>query len=325
MELSVKSIVNRVNSSNAISLSQALLSDAKARGRFSLKQYELEVLHSIQTTPDIHPVNLIGMTGLFFLLKEHFDAPSFGLSDKMSMLRNKSGNMFVCFLFMFELIEESQMSWYIESLFQNVHQKPELVEALSSLLAICYQKFSASHPSLLSLLYSLYLQVDNDGTPKSLRLKFLMMDLKDMFDNKSGKAHAYSKDIDFLKKNKPFVDSNCGKKKVSAFSKFFNTNLRNELFTCISKSVNVVDCYKRILDHDFTNAQYVEVFLCLAYCASREKPYNPFYGQVARSLVLKGPRKYRRILVESLSRFNQIFGKESEKLKSFKSDVQSRI
>lgn len=302
-----KSLLNRISSSNAVALVQNVLSE---RQKFSLPSYKTELLAALSHSTEVHPVNLIGMTAVLHFFKT-IEPITVHIREDLSPQLNKNENLFVCLLFMFDLLDESEMLDYLDVLFAAILERPEGAQHLNVLLDVCYRKFSQLHPSILTRLYELYSKIDVSSLT-DLRMKFLFKDLRDRFDNKFKRTYPYAKDIELLLGNTlniPEATSReMARQKGSSMAKFLNTKLRRDIFECISKSISVVDCYKRLLECSFSNVQYGEVFVVLAYCAHKERPYNAFYASVAQTILSKHPKKYGKLLRNALHRMREIVG-----------------
>lgn len=290
MALSSLSLLNKVNVGNCFLLAKLHIDDS------FVSKYAKGVEEFMASDVDLHSCNIIGMVGLFYFWRKlgaSPASPAFPFTDDIfkrpSVLKNHV--TFRCVLYMFDMLSESELIALTDFLFKHFDEPISLV-CLNRVFDIVYAKLKTHAPNAIESFYQHFSKLKKEET-SSLRHKFLLQDLEDIFSNKYKRAYPYMQDIRFLLSMS--VESSVAVKKDSIksnskFIVFFNTQLRKIIFNVITKSEDPSDCFRRLLDLGLSKKQVSELLLVLLFCACKEKPYNEFYEEVLRMYLIRAPK-----------------------------------
>lgn len=292
---SSKSLLNKVNVGNCYTLAKSHLDEKY------VTSYAKCVEEIMDNQADLHPCNIIGMVGLLHFWRKLGARPTIpkvqlaaGIFSRPVLLRNHV--TFSCILYMFDLLEEKDLINMTDFLFEHFYEPMSLV-CLSRVFDIVYTKLKTHSPSSIESFYAHFLKLSKEK-PATLRHKFLLQDLEDMFSNKYKRVYPYIQDMQFIlgttiEVSEGIKSSTQGGS--SKFQAFFSTQLRKIIFDIVRNSEDPLDCFRRINELSLSKKQMSELFLVLMFCACKEKPYNEFYLEVIRSITIKTPRSTKLI------------------------------
>ena len=294
---SVISLLNKINSTNCFKLAKHY-----SKSEDVINIYAKSVLEYLNIDSEHHICNLIGICSLSFFWKrmsslrpDNVEVPlSPSFLSKSNFLINYCN--FLCIEYFLDNKDEGKFNNLLNFLFENIENYICLI-CLKKLIAFTFYKLSTDSPLLLQNIYEKYQNFPKIFT--SLRHKFFYQDLDDLFNNKCKRTNPYLKDIQMIRSFSLDGDTLKTENSSNNFLSFFNTQLRKKIYNIISQSVNINDCFQSILMLNTSSVQWKEVFLILLYCSVKERPYNRFYFEVIKMILISNP-KYSKFLKDSI-------------------------
>jgi hypothetical protein len=324
-ENSVVLLLNKVNSTNCLALSKRY-----SRSEAIITTYARSVLKYLDVDSELHICNLIGICSLSFYWRKISPTrpDNIRITLSKSLLSKPYFLLNYCNLFCVEyslgIAKESDLDQFLKYLFENIGDFVCLT-CLRKFLEFTLYKLQTESPLLLQSIYKQY-QCFPKSFP-SMRHKFFYQDLDDLFSNKLKRINPYLKDIQMIQSaSLNSVTKSLGSASSSnKFGAFFNTQFRKVVYSAISQSINITDCFQSIQRLGVSSKQWVEVLLILLYCSVKEKPYNRFYCEVIKLIVNYNPKrsKHLRVSIAKLASLPKLLSGSSRlRLKNLFSDLE---
>lgn len=287
---SARSLLNKVNVGNCY-----LLAKLHMKGS-CISTYPEHVEEFMRSDADLHSCNIIGMVGLLYFWKKlgaKPELPEFPYVNHIfahpAALKNHV--TYRCILYIFDILQEEELIEMTDFLFSRFDEPISLV-CLNRVFDIVYNKLKTHSPKAIENFYSHFSKVKNEKL-LSLRHKFLLQDMQDIFSNKYKRVYPYMQDIRFLLSIPVQINSGPAeksKKSGTKFKAFFNTQLRKVILNVVTSSEDPSDCFRRLIDLGLSKKQVSELFLVLMFCACKERPYNDFYFEIFKLFVIRTPK-----------------------------------